>query len=59
MTDEYRAPFPRLARRRRSFFVALVSVALVPLGAAAATLTVSNANDSGEGSFRQAITNAN
>ena len=59
MTDEHRLALPRVIQRLWTSFVAVTYVALVPMGATAATLTVINANDNGAGSLRQAILDAN
>ena len=59
MTDEHRAPFPRVKQRLLAFFVALLWVAQGASDVTASTLTVTNVNDSGAGSLRQAILDAN
>jgi parallel beta-helix repeat protein len=46
-------------RRLGSSFVAAIAVALLPTRGGAVTLTVANVNDSGAGSLRQAILDAN
>jgi hypothetical protein len=58
MTEANPLALPRMCQRLRIALVAAAVVALVPLGATAATLTVFNANDSGAGSLRQAILDA-
>jgi titin len=58
MTDEHRAPVLQVKQRHWVSFVALIWLALGPLEAPALTLIVTNVNDSGVGSFRQAILDA-
>jgi parallel beta-helix repeat protein len=59
MTDEHRAPLLRTIKYPCAFVVALTLAAVAALEGAAATLTVTNVNDSGAGSLRQAILDAN
>jgi parallel beta-helix repeat protein len=59
MTDEPRAPFLRTRGHICAFVVAIALAAAAAFDGAAATLPVSNANDSGAGSLRQAILDAN
>src|ERR1039457_4729828 len=59
MTDEPRAPFLRTRGNICAFVVAVALAVAAPFDGAAATLPVSNANDSGAGSLRQAILDAN
>ena len=56
---ERRSPLPQVREKFRAALVVIVWAALAPWDSAAATLTVTNANDSGAGSFRQAILDAN
>jgi titin len=56
---KYRLPLMRMRHLTGAFWVATLWIALVPLDVAAATLTVTNPNDSGAGSLRQAILDAN
>lgn len=59
MHDEHRARLLRVKQYFCAFVVSLVWVVLGPLDATAAILTVTSANDSGAGSLRQAILDAN
>jgi titin len=56
---EHRPPLPRLKYQFGVFLAVITSVVLVYSDVAAGTLTVTNPNDSGAGSFRQAILDAN
>jgi len=58
MATEYRSPFRRAKQRLRDLLVAGLWVAAAADGLAS-TLTVTSVNDSGVGSLRQAILNAN
>src|ERR1041385_560419 len=60
MTKEQRAVWPREKALFGAFFiVAATLAAMTPTNAAAATFAVTNSNDSGAGSLRQAILDAN
>src|ERR1019366_8191714 len=59
MHDKHRARLLRVKQYFCAFVVSLVWVVLGPLDATAAILTVTSANDSGAGSLRQAILDAN
>jgi hypothetical protein len=59
MTDEYWVPFLRGNQRLWALLGVLLWAVLGPLDTRAATLTVTNNNDSGAGSLRQAILDAN
>ncbi len=56
---EHRPPLPRLKHQLGVFLIGITSVVLVCSDVAAGMLTVTNPNDSGAGSFRQAILDAN
>jgi hypothetical protein len=56
---EHRPSLPRLKHQLGVCLAVITSVALVCSDVAAGTLTVTNPNDSGTGSFRQAILDAN
>ncbi len=59
MTGEYRVLLRRVTRRSGAYFFAIVWAVLSALDGAAATLTVTSVADSGAGSLRQAILDAN
>ena len=59
MSDEHRAPYLRMRKQLCAAFVALLWAVLGALDVPAATLAVINVNDSGAGSLRQAILDAN
>ncbi len=59
MTDEHRAPFPRVSRQLSAFVVTALLATLAAPHGTAATNIVSNTSASGPGSLQQAILDAN
>ncbi len=59
MTDQEPTPFLRVSKQLSPIVVAAILTAFGASPGTAATLTVTNANDSGPGSLREAISNAN
>src|SRR5437763_862463 len=60
MTNEQRAVWPHEKALFGAFFIfAAALTAMTPFDASAATFTVTNSNDGGAGSLRQAILDAN